>query len=60
MKESAQAALTWVRGHVADVAPGLADDWFETHDVHVHVPAGRDARRTARARASRWPPRCAR
>ena len=35
MKESAQAALSWVRGH-AD----LEDDWFATHDVHVHVPAG--------------------
>jgi ATP-dependent Lon protease len=35
MKESAQAALSWVRGH-AD----LADDWFATHDIHVHVPAG--------------------
>ncbi len=35
MKESAQAALSWVRGH-AD----LADDWFATHDVHLHVPAG--------------------
>ncbi|MEJ7784039.1 MAG: endopeptidase La [Solirubrobacteraceae bacterium] len=40
MRESAQAALTWVRGHVADIAPGLAADWFETHDLHVHVPAG--------------------
>jgi ATP-dependent Lon protease len=35
MKESAQAALSWVRGHA-----GLDDDWFATHDVHVHVPAG--------------------
>jgi len=35
MKESAQAALSYVRGHA-----GLPDDWFETHDVHVHVPAG--------------------
>ena len=40
MRESAQAALTWVRGHAADVAPGLPDDWFETHDLHLHVPAG--------------------
>jgi ATP-dependent Lon protease len=40
MRESAQAALTWVRGHVADVAPGLPDDWFEKHDLHLHVPAG--------------------
>jgi ATP-dependent Lon protease len=35
MKESAQAALSYVRGH-AD----LPDDWFGTHDVHIHVPAG--------------------
>jgi ATP-dependent Lon protease len=40
MKESAQAALTWVRGHVGQVAPGLPDDWFAEHDVHLHVPAG--------------------
>jgi ATP-dependent Lon protease len=35
MRESAQAALSYVRGH-AD----LPDDWFALHDVHVHVPAG--------------------
>jgi ATP-dependent Lon protease len=40
MRESAQAALTWVRGHASEVAPGIADDWFEKHDLHVHVPAG--------------------
>src|SRR5204862_5948608 len=36
--ESARAALSWVRSH----APALGIDpvWFETHDVHVHVPAG--------------------
>jgi ATP-dependent Lon protease len=40
MKESAQAALSWVRGHTAKVAPGLPEDWFATHDIHIHVPAG--------------------
>jgi ATP-dependent Lon protease len=35
MKESAQAALSWVRGH-AD----LEDNWFATHDIHLHVPSG--------------------
>lgn len=40
MRESAQAALSWVRGHVDEVAPKLPDDWFATHDIHVHVPAG--------------------
>jgi ATP-dependent Lon protease len=38
MQESAQAALSWVRSHAADL--GLTEDWFSTHDVHVHVPAG--------------------
>ncbi|MDX6684032.1 MAG: ATP-dependent Lon protease [Baekduia sp.] len=40
MKESAQAALTWVKGHAHDIAPKLEDAWFADHDVHVHVPAG--------------------
>ena len=40
MKESAQAALSYVRGNVSSLAPELPDDWFNTHDLHVHVPAG--------------------
>ena len=40
MKESAQAALSYVRGHFGTLAPGLAEDWFATHDIHIHVPAG--------------------
>jgi ATP-dependent Lon protease len=38
MKESAQAALTFTRSRAS--ALGLSDDFFETHDVHVHVPEG--------------------
>ena len=38
MRESAQAALSWVRVHSAQL--GLASDWFEERDVHIHVPAG--------------------
>ncbi|HEY2542435.1 MAG TPA: endopeptidase La [Gaiellaceae bacterium] len=38
MRESAQAALSWVRSHSADL--GLPEDWFSEHDVHLHVPAG--------------------
>ena len=38
MQESAQAALSWVRAHAGAARP--ADDWFATHDVHIHVPAG--------------------
>src|SRR5205823_11785256 len=40
MRESAQAALTWVRAHANEIAPGLAEDWWEKHDLHLHVPAG--------------------
>ncbi len=40
MRESAQAALSWVRGHAGAIAPELPEDWFAEHDVHVHVPAG--------------------
>ncbi len=40
MRESAQAALSWVRGHAAALAPDLPDDWFAEHEIHVHVPAG--------------------
>ncbi len=40
MKESAQAALSYVRAHAGELAPELPEDWFATHDIHVHVPAG--------------------
>ncbi len=40
MKESAQAALSYVRGHWAEIAPKLGEEWFAEHDIHVHVPAG--------------------
>ena len=38
MRESAQAALSWVRSH--SIALGVHDTWFEDNDIHVHVPAG--------------------
>jgi ATP-dependent Lon protease len=40
MRESAQAALSHVRAQSAALGLDLADDYFTTHDVHVHVPAG--------------------
>jgi ATP-dependent Lon protease len=38
MKESAQAALSWIRSRADRL--GLAPDFFENMDIHVHVPAG--------------------
>jgi ATP-dependent Lon protease len=40
MKESAQAALSYVRGHWKEIALELDEDWFSAHDIHIHVPAG--------------------
>jgi ATP-dependent Lon protease len=38
MKESAQAALSYLRAYAADF--GIAPDFFDNHSFHVHVPAG--------------------
>ena len=40
MRESAQAALTYVRANVGEVVSELPDGWFAEHDIHIHVPAG--------------------
>ena len=38
MKESAQAALSWVRSHATEI--GIRPDFWEHSDIHVHIPAG--------------------
>jgi len=38
MKESAQAALSYVRAHAEEF--GAPADFYEKHDIHIHVPAG--------------------
>jgi ATP-dependent Lon protease len=40
MKESAQAALSYLRSHADELFPELPEDYFATHDIHIHVPAG--------------------
>jgi ATP-dependent Lon protease len=38
MKESAQAAMSYIRSHTGDYR--IPEDFFEKHDIHIHVPAG--------------------
>jgi ATP-dependent Lon protease len=38
MKESAQAALSYIRSN-ADLFH-VAENFFEDHDIHIHIPAG--------------------
>jgi len=40
MRESAQAALSYVRSNASELVPELEEDWFAKHDIHIHVPAG--------------------
>ena len=38
MKESATAALSFARANAAML--GIDEDFFDSHDLHIHVPAG--------------------
>ena len=38
MRESAEAALSYLRARGPQ--EGVAPDFFDMHDFHVHVPAG--------------------
>ncbi len=40
MRESAQAAVSYVRVNQAELGLNLTEDFFQKHDVHMHVPAG--------------------
>jgi ATP-dependent Lon protease len=38
MRESAQAALSYVRAHTTSL--GIREDFYDNIDIHVHLPAG--------------------
>jgi ATP-dependent Lon protease len=38
MRESAQAALSYIRSNAKEL--DIPEDFFEEHDIHVHVPLG--------------------
>lgn len=38
MKESAHAAMAYARAHTEEL--GIAEDFFDRYDVHIHLPAG--------------------
>jgi len=38
MRESAQTALSYIRSNAGSF--GIPDNFFEGHDIHIHVPAG--------------------
>jgi len=38
LRESAQAALSYIRSHAGEF--GVAPDFFERSDIHIHFPAG--------------------
>ena len=38
MKESAEAAFSWVRAHSSEL--GLEEDFYTKTDIHVHLPEG--------------------
>lgn len=40
MKESAQAALSYVKSYAQSLNINLDEEWFDKNEIHIHVPGG--------------------
>ena len=40
MKESAQAALSYVKSYAQDLNINIEEEWFEKNEIHIHLPGG--------------------
>lgn len=40
MKESAQAALSYVKSYINSLNINLDEEWFEKNEIHIHLPGG--------------------
>ncbi|HEY1273732.1 MAG TPA: endopeptidase La [Thermoleophilaceae bacterium] len=40
MQESAAAALSCIKRIASELEPPVPDEWFRSHDIHLHMPAG--------------------
>ena len=38
MQESAKAAISYIRSKISEL--GIAEDFYEKNDIHLHVPEG--------------------
>lgn len=40
MKESAQAALSYIKSYAQNLNVNLEEEWFDKNEIHVHLPGG--------------------
>ena len=55
MKESARAGITYIRSIVSRY--GIEKEYFEKHDIHIHIPEGA-VPKDGPSPESLWPPPC--
>ncbi len=40
MKESAQAALSYIKSYIQNIDIHIEEEWFDKNEIHIHVPEG--------------------